>query len=369
MPGQGSQVHPSPVVAGSFLSVAVVSGSVSADKVDSQKEKLENTKGIIESGDLSLLSSLTREDLLGDIFYAGILSYFSLYIASSHVSALQKNSHIGLAPSAGTYGYEPDVDYLFGFPRSIKTGYVAMDIDRVAIIVDASEGDDRRDLVIQLGALSSALEHIVPEKMFVTTSSPGEAISAVKAITKAAISGQRIYRITSINQTDTLSNINHRTETMDEIRTALAANKEVITHTDAVSIPGWSGAGYIIIDPDTGAGAYKIGGGKNGRAIVALAFFFIGAVLILSILGARLDITFVATLAFFTFASRVKSIVADEQLTDQQVAEEVNKAAFIAVLATIVALSGPLFAAGGSQTTGLQIFTSLFIGMFGFTYF
>lgn len=27
---------------------------------------------------------------------------------------------------------------------------------------------------------------------------------------------------------------------------------------------GWSGAGYIIFDPVTGSGAYKIGGGKNG---------------------------------------------------------------------------------------------------------
>jgi len=40
--------------------------------------------------------------------------------------------------------------------------------------------------------------------------------------------------------------------------------KEVITHTDAVSVPGWSGAGYIIFDPQTGSGAYKIGGGQNG---------------------------------------------------------------------------------------------------------
>ena len=48
---------------------------------------------------------------------------------------------------------------------------------------------------------------------------------------------------------------------MDEIRTALAAGKEVTTHTDAISVPGWSGAGYIIMDPETGIGAYKIGGG------------------------------------------------------------------------------------------------------------
>jgi len=50
---------------------------------------------------------------------------------------------------------------------------------------------------------------------------------------------------------------------MTEIRTALAAGLEVITHIDAVSVPGWSGVGYIILDPATGSGAFKIGGGGN----------------------------------------------------------------------------------------------------------
>ncbi|VAW40675.1 hypothetical protein MNBD_GAMMA01-1142, partial [hydrothermal vent metagenome] len=40
--------------------------------------------------------------------------------------------------------------------------------------------------------------------------------------------------------------------------------KEVITHTDSISVPGWTGAGYIIFDPVTGDGAYKIAGGANG---------------------------------------------------------------------------------------------------------
>ena len=33
----------------------------------------------------------------------------------------------------------------------------------------------------------------------------------------------------------------------------------------SLSITGWSGSGYIILDPNTGSGAYKIGGGKNGE--------------------------------------------------------------------------------------------------------
>ena len=51
---------------------------------------------------------------------------------------------------------------------------------------------------------------------------------------------------------------------MNEISNALNTGKEVITHTDDVNVPGWSGAGYIIYGPVTGDGAYKIGGGANG---------------------------------------------------------------------------------------------------------
>jgi hypothetical protein len=51
---------------------------------------------------------------------------------------------------------------------------------------------------------------------------------------------------------------------MNEIRSSLAVGREVVVHTDPISVPGWQGAGYIIFDPQTGAGAWKIAGGANG---------------------------------------------------------------------------------------------------------
>lgn len=61
-----------------------------------------------------------------------------------------------------------------------------------------------------------------------------------------------------------LPSIHHNPETMDEIRAAIAAGKEVTTHTNPISVPGWQGAGYVILDPEVGDGAWKIGGGANG---------------------------------------------------------------------------------------------------------
>jgi len=140
--------------------------------------------------------------------------------------------------------------------------------------------EDKKNYILQIGILSSALEHAVPEQLFTTDpSNPADAISAVKALSKASVQGQRIYHITQANQGAALPSINHDLDTMAEIQSALNVGKEVITHTDAVSVPGWSGVGYIIIDPVTGDGAYKISGGQNGGFIFALIVTIIAFVI------------------------------------------------------------------------------------------
>ncbi|MFO8004274.1 MAG: hypothetical protein R6U12_08570, partial [Thioalkalivibrio sp.] len=88
---------------------------------------------------------------------------------------------------------------------------------------------------------------------------------------------QRIYHITPANQADALSDIRQNTMTMNEIRSSLAVGREVIVHTDPISVPGWTGAGYVIIDPQTGAGAWKIAGSANGGFLALAGFFLLAA--------------------------------------------------------------------------------------------
>jgi hypothetical protein len=109
--------------------------------------------------------------------------------------------------------------------------------------------------------ISSTLEHATLEQMFAPQDPNGEqptAISAVKALQIASSQGQRIYQITQENMATVLPNIHHDEGTMDEIRVSLNAGKEVITHASSVSVPGWSGAGYIILDPETGRGLIRL---------------------------------------------------------------------------------------------------------------
>ena len=264
------------VTAGSYLHVNVFAGSVSPKKLENLQTKLEATKTTLESADQAEIAKLSREDILGDMFFAGGLGYYAQLLSLSYISGLKAKAFYQLAAGYGTIGYEPEVNTFFGMPRGIKTGGVAFDIPLIYVTA-SSDGDNEKKIQFtkQIGTLSSALEHITPEQMFAPTD-PNEpapdAISAVKALQKASQAGQKIYQINQANMNQVLPLLNHDSATIDEIISAISAGKEVTTHTDVVSIPGgWSGFGYIIIEPSTGDGAYKISGGLNGAIIIFLA--------------------------------------------------------------------------------------------------
>src|SRR5690606_19042559 len=65
-----------------------------------------------------------------------------------------------------------------------------------------------------------------------------------------------------------------------DIRNSVYAGKEVTAHEKPVSFFGKSSVGYTVIDPETGAGAYLIGGGENGGEIdFSVIIDFIGSFL------------------------------------------------------------------------------------------
>ena len=210
--------------------------------------------------------------------YAGKLSYFVQIQAQYELSALSSKAKTGLLAGKGIFGYEPKVDYFFGLPRSISSGGIHLDIETTRV-VRALDNDQQKtiDFAIQTGPIGSALEHAlkevplgcqVPEQMFNTDpNNPTQGISTVKALQLANAQGQQIYKIDQTNIDTVLPKLNLSDSIKQDIQSSVNVGKYVITHTDNVSVPGWSGAGYAIIDPLTGSDAYMISGGENGGAI------------------------------------------------------------------------------------------------------
>jgi transglutaminase-like putative cysteine protease len=262
------------LIAGSYLVVNAVSANVSARDLEALRSRLGATREVLETEDPVAVAALTRQELLGDLFHAGGLGYYAQLISLAHIAGLQSRGHYRLAAGTGTIGYEPNVSYFFGVPRSIQPGGVVLDIPiQFVSAIDGNDPERYKQFNIQVGLISSALEHSIPEQMFGTEEQPADAISAVKALQRANTGGQRIYHITSQNMKASLPHIGHEDSTMTEIRAALRTGKEVITHTGPVSVPGWNGAGYVILDPVTGVGAWKIGGGMNGSMLIMEVFF------------------------------------------------------------------------------------------------
>jgi hypothetical protein len=139
---------------------------------------------------------------------------------------------------------------------------------RVAQASRDYQGDDEKEkqFTLQAGMLASTLEHSVPEHMYTDPDSATkpEGFSTAKALGMAMAQGQKIYTINQQNRNTALSNLRLDAGAMAEINSALASGKEVTAHTDPLTIAGYRGSGYVISDPVTGEGAYKISGGKNG---------------------------------------------------------------------------------------------------------
>ena len=137
------------------------------------------------------------------------------------------------------------------------------------------------------GQYASAMEHAAPEAFWVdktkcshtdengqiqnpTLNPCAEAISAVKAIAIAQSEGQKTYTINKQNAQTALAKLPIGGEVGSEIRNAVNAGKEVTVHEKSINKHGWKGFGYIVIDPETGAGAYIIeGNGNEGKQIDA----------------------------------------------------------------------------------------------------
>jgi len=190
-------------------------------------------------------------------------------------------------PSESMFSFELLVYSVWGIPMSVSPSGLAMDVDRQYSLVKALDGnqDKPKQFFLNSGSTGSALEHSVPEQLFSTTENPAEGISAVKALKIANDQGIPIYTINQTNIDTILPELQVDGGTIQDIRNAVNAGKVVTVSKTDITFNGWTGVGYIIIDPDTGAGAYMISGGMSGSWVYAVWVAGLVVLLILASFG------------------------------------------------------------------------------------
>jgi len=265
-PKESADVITNPIEAGEYLGIALDLGRISPEQMTALKTKLEATKVKLEANDFS---TLTKDDILGDLLYTTALSYHAELGVMNYVTAKTMGVMAITQPSETIFSFELKRTFAFGIPISVSSGGLAMDADRLLDLVKALDGNTEKpkQFFLTSGMNGSALEHSVPEQLFSTPENPAQGISAVKALQLANEQGIPIYTINQSNIATILPQLQVDSGTKADIQNAVNAGKIAMVSKSDITFNGWTGCGYIIIDPTTGAGAYMISGGINGAII------------------------------------------------------------------------------------------------------
>ena len=192
---------------------------------------------------------------------AGI-QYWALNDGRARQLAQFAGGHFLRMPSVGAFAAPMQVRYFFGIPR---TGYFAgyatdVKADRVGIAhVDPSVA---LRLAAQLGANGSLSEGLTWDLLL--NGHAGKSLSSMSILAWANRSHVPIYTITADNIGTVLPKIQTTSDVLDEIRNAVAAGFQVIIPEREFSQGNVQAAGYVILDPETGTGVYRVDGGLNG---------------------------------------------------------------------------------------------------------
>jgi transglutaminase-like putative cysteine protease len=273
-------------VAGQGTAIGISAGGVSATQLVQLGTRLTTFQSATPT-----LPGLAGGQAAADILTANIWTWFARAEGGSQLT----QNVAGIAENPGlSYGLfhaliQPV--YSWGIVRKATFPGLSMDVGHVRNLSWAKDNTAQSWVTYNRtrGTEMSALEHEVPEQLL---SNPAQcsldgaasnnanlplcpqAFSAVRALNLAAQAGQKIYTITSQvyarNPAIVQNALGAQSEsTRTTIQQAVDAGYEVTVHEAPIAKDGWRGAGFIVIDPATGAGGYLIEGGSNGALLIA----------------------------------------------------------------------------------------------------
>ncbi len=164
-------------------------------------------------------------------------------------------------------GVDLGISYLYGVPTNVTINGVFIDADYILSAPFDMNGDQTkvRRFTILSGMNSSALEHTVFESIVGV-----EAVSAIKALQVASTQGIPIHKIDASNIATKIPLLQLTGDVKNDIRNSVNAGRVVIVSEREIQLNSWRGVGYIVLDSQTGAGAYMISGGLSGGSLTAM---------------------------------------------------------------------------------------------------
>ena len=288
------------IEAGEYHALGIDLQGLSQQQLTTLKTQLESTKAKLESQDQAQLATLTKHDLTGALLQVGVQSYFALNDVQDTIASSQANVIDHRFMSFGTFSSNLQPNLKYGFPLTVRFAGMMMDIDML-FSQAVAKNNDRQQLIAYVasqGPRQSANEHLIPEQLFDdpnTNIKDAEAVSAVKALQLAAEAGQKIFTVTKENASTVLPQLQHKALIMEDVRNAVNAGKVVTISQAPIQYNGWNGVGYSIVDTNTGAGAWLIGGGVDGSFMDSVQSVLINDSTVQSKMGVSFGVIAIAT--------------------------------------------------------------------------
>lgn len=132
--------------------------------------------------------------------------------------------------------------------------------------MSGGSASDRFTYTQTVGVLGSYLEGATFDMLM--GYGTGWSVSSIQYLLSANNANMPIYQITPANASTVLPQLSVTSDVSTDISNALNAGLDVVTHQAPIAggASGEVGQGYIMYDPNTGAGAYQVSTGLSGGA-------------------------------------------------------------------------------------------------------
>ncbi len=281
--------HP---IAGEYIATSLNLQGFPESALAALRAKLSSTSAKLAANPLQRVS---KEEFTGDSLHSALATYFADADFRASVLARMFGVVTFFQPSFGNFLVTASPIFSFGIVRAVSFPGLIIDIDRLSFQTVARDSNSRIAVAFlqSIGQSLSESEAAIPEQLFNRVRHDGHGVSAMRAVATALQQGNRIYSLDAGTAPNNLSTLAIDPAVKQEIGNAVAAGQFAFTPQSNLTIGGWTGIGYVIVDPETGAGAYKISGGFNGGGLdyvfanlMALAAMSLDAVLSLMVASA-----------------------------------------------------------------------------------
>jgi hypothetical protein len=204
----------------------------------------------------------TPEDSAAENLHLAGLTYWTAHDSFDYFAATALAVRAVRLPSVAIVkaGLEPR--YFFGIARTASYSGRTLDARRVSVAAVSASADSLRAFMIQSGTQGSQWEASSFNVLF--SGPQGKALSSTEYLTYAALQGVPIHAVTAANLEAVLPLLQVSAAVREDIVNSSQAGFLALVPQRDINVRGELGIGYILLDQQTGAGAYLLEGGLNG---------------------------------------------------------------------------------------------------------